>query len=674
MSKVMLYAYAFYNWLTRGELINPQSISEVGLVPYYSRIVTKRSVQKVWLVTSLPVIFETSEGHEINLANLILGETKKHYPKVTVNFNISCDPININTTDRRFVSEFQKANEMYDRYKDVFDNMLTESEKLTGKVVKGPNGVRRSINKKRLANIRDRYESYKYTAEHIGNQGTMCLANFFIHAHAPDTKVLKDYEDFLIKLLNRLEVYNADLHGDLDSYLESYCPAGYKKLESKKFKQMLLSNENLASLLPYDTKGLVGGKGIPIAIDIDSKLPMIIDFFNSGQGQVIGAYGQTGSGKTFLLQHITIALLAESVHVSALDLKGLEWSKLFPICPGLLIAMEGQGSRFVNTLRIDDMPVHGLTKREVCEIYDMAYDGTVQLLQVMCNLKRDSDIDVDSYNLLSNAVKKVFNQAGVIRENGNTFYRTRDLRYEDVLDMLIQMLRSSTFRKYEDLINIMINRLSMFLSQDGNYSHIFENELTLREIIDHPFVVYSLNKNAENATSIIDTLRIFMIQYLDSKKQYLRKLQGKHTVVFYEELQRCNQFGRLLKFIASTVTGSRSNNVKVFLLFNSLSALDDRDASDIRSNISSWFIGKVGTHDKNRFINEYGMQDYVEYLNQVENGRIDEIQEFDGTWETGEYKTFFANVNTGVHSERALIRVKTPTEFKELLKTVDGKN
>ena len=79
---------------------------------------------------------------------------------------------------------------------------------------------------------------------------------------------------------------------------------------------------------------------------------MIIDFFNSGQGQVIGAYGQTGSGKTFLLQHITIALLAESVHVSALYLKGLEWSKLFPICPGLLIAMEGQGSRFVNTLRI----------------------------------------------------------------------------------------------------------------------------------------------------------------------------------------------------------------------------------------------------------------------------------------------------------------------------------
>lgn len=668
MSKLTLYAYEFYNLLTRGDLINTQSISEIGLIPFYSRIVTKRSIQKVWLITSLPVVMESSRGIEINLTELILGETAKHFPNITVNFNFICEPININTGDKRFISEFQKSNSAYEQYKNIFEEHLNDAEQITGKVVRGPNGRRIVINPKRLVNIRERYESYRYVAEHVNGGGTTALTNMFVHAHAPNKMEMKKFERFLTGLLRNIEVFYTDMNGDMDTYLESYCPAGYKKLDTKPMKQMLFTNENLASLMPYSTEGLIGGTGIPVGVHFRSKLPMIVDFFNSGQAQIIGAYGRTGSGKTFLLQHIAMALLAEDVHVSALDIKGSEWTKLFPLCPGKLISMEGTYARFVNTLRIDDMPINGLSRAEIESIYDMAFSGTVQLLQVMCNLQRDPDTDIDSYNILSNAVKNVYNTAGVIRENGKTFVKTRHLTYDVVLSKLQEMLPTYSYRKDAPLIEKMIKRLSMFLSQDGNFAHIFENELTLNEVINEPLVVYSLNKNAELATTIIDSVRIFMIQYLDTKKQSLRKIQKKHSVVFYEELQRCHQFGKLLHYISSTVTGSRSNNVKVFLLFNSLSTLDNPDAKDIRSNISSWFIGKVNKIDKDRFLNEYGMMRYEEELNLVTDN--------DEKLGDGKSKTpplFFAKVDTGVHREHGVIYVDSPKEYQEALRTVDSK-
>lgn len=654
MSKIKLYAYEFYNWLTKGDLINTTSISEIGLIPFYGRIVTKKSIQKVWLISSFPVNME-----DTNITNLIIGETKKQYPRIKVHFNMLSEPVNIPTSSKDFIDKFQKANNEYNQYKAIFDEYLTDAERLTGKVIKGPKGAKIAISPKRLLNIQERYESYKYVSEHLGAGGITTLTNFFIHVHAETKQDLYEYEKFLTNLLRSLQIYYVEMNGDMDNYLENYCPAGFKSMDAKKFPQMLLTDTNIASLVPYDTHGLVGGKGIPVGVDWYSKLPVLIDFFNSGQGQTIGCYGRTGSGKTFLLQHIAMALLAEGVHVSALDIKGAEWTKLFQFCTGKLISMEGENSRFVNTLRIDDIPVKDIGLKDCREIYNLAFDGTVRLLDVMCNLSPQEANPTDVYSILSSAVKNVYNQAGVYKDNPDTFIRSKHLTYIHVKDQLSKMKDTPSYSKQIDLVELIIRRLSMFLSQDGNFADIFERELTLNEVIHEPFIVYSLNKNAENATNIVDSVRIFMIQYLDTKKQSIRKLNKQHTVVFYEELQRCNQFGKLLKYIADVVTGARSNNVKVFLLFNSLATLDDPECSALRSNISSWFIGKVDEVDYNRFLHEYGMLPYAEQLAMVKSDDVPHL--------------FFAKISTGVHSEQTLIRTETPGYIAKGLRTVEGK-
>lgn len=120
---------------------------------------------------------------------------------------------------------------------------------------------------------------------------------------------------------------------------------------------------------------------------------------------------------------------------------------------------------------------------------------------------------------------------------------------------------------------------------EGRYANAFSNELTLNDILDTPFVVYSFGKNANGELDTLDTIRVFMVQFLDSKKHEIRKNLGLHTIAFYEELQRCVNSNVLIKYITSRVTGSRSSNVTVFLLLNALSAFNSEELAQIKPTL-----------------------------------------------------------------------------------------
>ena len=80
---------------------------------------------------------------------------------------------------------------------------------------------------------------------------------------------------------------------------------------------------------------------------------------------------------------------------------------------------------------------------------------------------------------------------------------------------------------------------------EGRYSKAFRNEITVAEVLRKPLVIYSFNKNADVMLDTMDTLRVFMVQYLDTKKQSIRKEQKLHTATFPAELQCCYLLGKL---------------------------------------------------------------------------------------------------------------------------------
>lgn len=151
-----------------------------------------------------------------------------------------------------------------------------------------------------------------------------------------------------------------------------------------------------------------------------------------------------------------------------------------------------------------------------------------------------------------------------------------------------------------------------------------------------------------------------MVQYLDTKKQSIRKEQKLHTAAFYEELQRSNQFGKLVETISHSVTGSRSNNVMIFLLLNAVSVFNNNELNAIKSNITTKIVGKLEDGDIDLLVKEYGCKPIQKQLEKINDKS------------TNRWQNCFAILyDTGVDVDKAIYRTVVPQYMLEQFKTRD---
>lgn len=387
-------------------------------------------------------------------------------------------------------------------------------------------------------------------------------------------------------------------------------------------------------------------------------LPLMVDFFNSGAAQVIMMLAKSGAGKTFSAFQIALSLIALDIHVSAIDIKGREWRKLLKFVDGVEINMDDENPRFVNTMRLDDF---GCT-RENCEYYfRMAVRATVNLLSIMVNLKPEEGNVTDLETILEQAVLKYFSQNNVDSKNPKTFVNTRRMKYADIIDIISDLATTKSYSEDQrELCSVIRTRCSTYFVTEGRYSKAFKNEITVAEVLRKPLVIYSFNKNADVMLDTMDTLRVFMVQYLDTKKQSIRKEQKLHTAAFYEELQRSNQFGKLVETISHAVTGSRSNNVMIFLLLNAVSVFNNNELNAIKSNITTKIVGKLEDGDIDLLVKEYGCKPIQKQLEKINDKS------------TNRWQNCFAILyDTGVDVDKAIYRTVVPQYMLEQFKTRD---
>jgi hypothetical protein len=634
-------------------MINKDKISLLGIRALYDRFVTNKYITKVWMVMSFPV------HYDLNFTQMLRAEMFKLHPNVKTYVHYTSRPVNINVHNNLFMKQYERVAGQYNSCKEFFDN-LTADQKLAGVSEVDPSTGRKvSFDAKTLAKIQEEYDSYLYLFSQVTNGHQFTDTSFFIQASAKTKKELKMYQKSLENLLTGQEIYFKEIHGMVGEYLSNCCPATYVQPNSKRFATVLLSDVNQAGLVPTKTKGLLGGKGIMLGVDAQTGLPFILNFFGSGTAQVIMMLGKTGCGKTYAGFFIAMGLAALGVHFSAIDIKGDEWTKMFRYVDGVSFDMGGQNSRFVNTLRLDDLVC--TSKEAAEEAFQTAVNGTVEIFKIIINLQPDEGNIVDLETILRQAVTKLYHNKDVISDNPKTFSRTRGLWYSDVLNVVTSLKLSSSYdEQYRKLCGLILTRCSTYFMPEGLYADAFRNEITLKEILEAPAVVYSFNKNQGDTLGTLDSLRVFMVQFLDGKKQYMRKKQKLHTAAFYEELQRCKSFGSLVSEISHKVTGSRSNNVMIFLLFNSLATLDDKDFSAIKSNITTKIVGKVEDGDIDKLTNEYGCVTIKKYLEDINSD------------EQGAYQHCFAiQYDTGLDVDKTIFRTVMPAEMSDNFNTRD---
>jgi hypothetical protein len=620
-----VYSYYLAHWLAGGRLQLQDKISGIGIRAVYDSILTKGKVTKVWCITSIPTYIDEDSG-PLNISHAIRTTMKRQYPDVTTNIMFVNESIpDMNTSNESYMRQMNRAFELKEAYSQALDAM-TEVEKISRKKITDPNTGRSIvIRPEDVRRINELSDSYKYVFEHKSAGGEFVNCNIYVLATATEMKVLTYYAKSLVNLMTGMGLGFMYIKGNLSTFLKNKCPAGVDVDSGARLGgKVLLSDENLASIMPFKTAGLVGGYGVLMGLDTRSNLPFLWDFSSSTSAQVLLYLAMSGYGKTYAAFQTILSLVADGHHAMIIDIKGKEWERLSPFVTTKVIDIGGEHPRFVNTLRLTDLEVN---KDNAGFFFRSAVDDTVMLLSIMTNMSESEGNEMDLDSILREAVMKLYANYAVDPRFPDTFKNTESLRYSNLLSILAELKSSSSYtEEQKHLVQMIMLRCSNFISEQGSFSIALDNEVTVSELLDSPVVVFSLNKNRETMLSVMDTVRIFMATSLIMKKMSIRKDKGKFTDIVFEELQRCDQFGKMLDFISHIVTGARSENAVVLLLLNSIATLltstsvinkEERRTRAIASNITHKIIGKVEESDIKVLVNEFGCRQIESELNAV---------------------------------------------------------
>jgi len=643
------YCNYFVNWMSGGALVNKTGMSSLGIKPLYDRIITKSSVKKVICVTAFPLDYDKT------FSSTLSRKVSETYRDCKVNICLQSFKSGLNVRSAEFKRNMADAERKYNDYKRTFDS-LSESDQAVGRKIYGPGGASLTVTSQTLNLLKDNFDSYKYCNDVINNQGTLYTTYLFIEMVAPDNGTMIKVRDLVYRILDSFKCAYFEIHSNSSKYMETIAPAGFMKAGSniKEFHNTLMSHENLAQLMPFKSHGFIGdGTGTLMGIDRGSRAPFILNFFKTGDRQINVFLCPSGKGKTVASFMIALSFLDANIHCSVIDVKGDEWVRLSAFTKCLNIDISSSNGVFVNTLRMDDVPVD---LDSSISFYESSINSTANLMKVIVGYPEGSAEERNADFIIRNALNKLYSRNNVRKENPKTFENTKNLKYMDLVSVIQEIGMTPGFVQYRNIVNDIINRCTSIFEDTSLFKG---KEITVQDILDSPLVIYSLSKNESQGDSLSDAIRTCMVSDLDMKKIYIRKKHKLGTVCFYEEMQRKAEFRSLIKFICGVVTGARSSNVTVFLLCNSPSTLMDDDVQAITSNISTYIIGPLNNNDFSvlEYLGLYDIIHKVKLLSEHPN----------------KYKhCFVCKFDTGEVSDSCIYSALIPPQILDKLKTRDA--
>lgn len=655
-SKILTtYVNSIANFFSNGAFVNKSGLSALGIRALYDRIITKSSVKKVVSIIQFDV---NLEKNFVSAVTRYIAERHEDCSVIFSFVNYRAD-LHKSVKTKDFSKNMQVAYSHMSNYEQAF-NQLSDDEQTLGKKVYTPGGKVR-ISKEQLENLTNIYNSYKYSYDTIYNDGSMFNSYVFVELIAPDNpsmvKLVETFESLMVKLkCAYVDIKKANNH-----YLGSMSPTGFYYQSDKEslFRPTLLSDENLAFLMPYKSSGFIGdGTGTLIGLDMGSRSPFILNFYKTSDRQIIAYLVPSGDGKTMSSQMICLFMLHQGYHASVIDVKGSEWDKLSKWVKVKLIDISSANGSYVNTLRLDDVvDLIGDNKEDAKMFFSSAISSTIEVVRIMSGYGEKSPDFNDASSIIKYAVDRYYKKYDVHPSNYMTFRNTEEMDYADLVDFIGELKSVELYRSKHDLIDTIQARCLAFMDT----SRLLDaEEITVKDILESELVVYSLNRNRDAvADPTLESLRTFMITYLDMKKIYIRKSRGLATVCFYEEMQRKDEFSRLLNFINAVVTGARSSNVTVFLLCNTPNIFLDKDVSGVMSNISTFIVGQLSNEEDKVVLKKLGIGDVLPYLDKMN----DNPKKFK--------HCFVCKYDTGYDSNTVIFKAMVPPHVVEYLDTRD---
>lgn len=368
-----------------------------------------------------------------------------------------------------------------------------------------------------------------------------------------------------------------------------------------------ITDEIVAEITDY-TPGKLSDVEIPIGYDIDTGKAVYKNFVGKfGEAECILVAGITGSGKSYMTKSLTSNVLAAGYSVVVMDRDG-EYIPLANHFGGVVISMSAGSGLYYDSTEIANLTGDTLTD---AGLLDESVTTTITLFDALVS-NNDEHLTNIQRAILNDAYNDMFNDYGIDRKDKYTWCNSSNLSFK-ILYRYICKKRDDKdyYLKYSDSLDMLIDALRIYFEDDGIYSYLFKNRVSITKIQrkldgDCPLIVLHMDLKDESADGHMDKpslLKLITTNYLSNVILLYNKSKGAFTFDIVEEFQRYLNNTYAKGITTTKITGNRKRNAITLVVTNSPIELATTLESDpalkaIGSNITTSIIGKINNYEQ----------------------------------------------------------------------------
>lgn len=447
----------------------------------------------------------------------------------------------------------------------------------------------------------------------------------------------------------------------------------------KRFSKRVLTDDIIANLSSYK-QGKVGHTGIPIGIDVNSKVPVLYQFKEDPdkvENWLISAI--SGAGKSWFVKVITTWLLGQGFVITIMDYEGDEYNNLAAFVrqsnnDDVKVISMGKGS----VVYFDPMEIPLLTgDAEIdVDLKETSISYTIGIFRLIV-AGLDKQLTKWEDSVISTAIKRVYEQDGVT-DNPETWVRSRGLTVAMVYDEIVNIVESKEFM--DEATENIKHRAAMEVREscrvyfeDGEAkSSTFKNPMSINDLYMAKLIIFSFGmRGATNSQidPVVLALKQLSVANISIQiSNYCKYIRHCFNVKVWEEYQRWGEAAGSAEIIGNAMTGGRKRGDVNFIITNDLAAiLDDSNPINERlsQNISSYAIGAIRKKAvRAKFCKEFDLEEISGNLEVIAKANMGKSDKRDSIkTKGGKYTHAFCLVMD--NGKKAVVKQSLPKALEE---------
>lgn len=598
MGTLEFYTELLFSLIKDGNIDKPGEDDVLGEGQFYyatNKIFTRDNVKKIYFINELPMYIDTEFMVDLKHDVSIYGH--------------------INEIDRISHYDFERDSWKTRNRIKIWKNRALKHEKDMSNKTEVEDTFADSDTRESEERVDRMIESWKWVNETEKNNDRFCRYNKVIELVAEDLEKLYEMERIVVKRLKSLYIRYNTIFVQTNEYYKAYSLVGNERnnLLSKMNVGNILS-DRVVSKMFNTANGLIGDpEGLYMGSNVFNSSAVTFDLKKGTDAVVFLLTADTGGGKSGYSKGLFTHLKLEGIPSIDVDYEGDEYIDVGLAHGATIIDMSSSASTYFDTTEIGDLT----GDPKIDETLKEDAIGTTKLVfDVLTDFK--NGMNYNELSLFNDMILRVYSRRGVT-EDKETWVKSKGASYEELYKELYLMREEDEYKSKIDEIDDFITKLRVYF--EGNiYSGMFQNRISVNEILDAENVVFSFGMRGKTENTIDErslALRQLFVGYLIILKcNYNKTVLGKLTAVKLEELQRYLTHEASGNIVNDIVTGGRKRGMIVFLITNSpLQFVDTLDnltgtqvsshAKNIKTNINGFIIGRLEDEVSERIVESF---------------------------------------------------------------------